>query len=393
MYNLKNLKVDSVLTTLYFLYVVVYFYYACMQQSIFHGHIPQSFLFIPFGLILVYLWRIFCLKNRFKTNKLFFLFLLWIIYFNLSHYYYYTFHNLTFNYATIIYTTFFPIAFLYFYCCFYSSIILTRLTVNLNIIFTILLSIIFFYFIPYSINDRGIYASLNTAYYILFAYPLCMLSRNKLLKGACTILMLLAVFFSMKRGGIVAAILGFIGYYVGMLLLLRRKVIKGIITMLFLSIIIGYSLYIVDEYSDGRISERFERTKDDHGNEARTDIYRHVFNAIESSSFSHLLLGHGGDTAKLLSSDGYTAHNDFLEFLYDYGIGGLVLLLLLHFSLLRISIRSIRNQRLWAFSATYSYVTILVLSLVSHVVIMGYFMVLLPFWATISSLEHKNGNI
>ena len=77
-----------------------------------------------------------------------------------------------------------------------------------------------------------------------------------------------------------------------------------------------------------------------------------------------------------------SAHNDFLEVMYDFGLVGLLFYVLIHLSLIKWTIRLFRNGSPFAFPVLISYVCFFVMSMVSHLILYPtYFGLLTAFWA------------
>ena len=130
------------------------------------------------------------------------------------------------------------------------------------------------------------------------------------------------------------------------------------------------------------VSQRFEMIEDDGGN-GREMIYKDVIERYASSDIVSQLFGKGynsvtgTDKTRALS-----AHNDFLEVLYDYGAIGFVFYLLIHLSLIKWAILLFRRKSPMAFPVLVSYVCFIVMSMVSHLIIYPtYFGLLTSFWA------------
>ena len=128
-----------------------------------------------------------------------------------------------------------------------------------------------------------------------------------------------AILGSLKRGGIVALIASIFIYFLVYQYYYRKKKLKFF--TIFLSIVFFASLFFfydyVEQVTDGLISRRFKSITTDEGS-GRLEIYSSVWGLICNSNFDEFLLGSGwqGVTSKL----GRSAHNDFLEVLYDFGV-------------------------------------------------------------------------
>ena len=130
------------------------------------------------------------------------------------------------------------------------------------------------------------------------------------------------------------------------------------------------------------VSQRFEMIEDDGGN-GREMIYADVIERYTSSDIVSQLFGKGyNSVTETDKTRSLSAHNDFLEVLYDYGAIGFVFYLLIHISLVKWTIRLFRQQNTMAFPVLVSYVCFIVMSMVSHLILYPtYFGLLVSFWA------------
>ena len=105
------------------------------------------------------------------------------------------------------------------------------------------------------------------------------------------------------------------------------------------------------------------------------------------------MFGHGYDAVIKVHQIGYSAHNDFLEVIYDFGIIAFILYLNLHFKLIGYIIRLFNAKNQLTAPLAVSYVLFLLGSLVAHIYIYIYYMIIFSvFWAFVyasNKLEHK----
>lgn len=145
------------------------------------------------------------------------------------------------------------------------------------------------------------------------------------------------------------------------------------------------------------VSYRMRSVKEDEGS-GRAIIWDDVIKEIKKSPFEKLILGHGYYTVSKRPNskgDANSAHNDFLEVMYDYGIIGLILY---------ISIYIFLFKRLWFiwkylrpyFMSYYSGIVImLVMAMVSHLIIYPtYFIILTTYWGAMEAvIYYQNSRI
>ncbi len=388
-----SFKIDKIILFIFLVHFVISFYFNCSSQSESEGSTPFVFLLIPFPLLCLYVIRIFALLRYVSLDKISKGFLALFFYGLTSYLLYMAFSANSLKYNAFMSCMYYPISYIYISLSFKANPTLVNKLVDFSPWLLAIMSAIFLYFVPRSIALNGVFASLNTAYFVLLLYPLTMLNEKKWIKVFSTLLMLVVVFLSMKRGGIIAAILGFVGYYFLNLIIQRKRIFKNVIQLLIICFAISYIIVQVDEYANGRILERFEKTSNSGGEEARNDVYENVITHFSQSSLGEQLLGHGPDTSRLISRENLTAHNDFLEYLYNFGIIGLMLLLHIHLCFCSFAYKAVRFKKVWAFSAVYSYICIFILSMVSHILIYNYFLAVVLLWATLTSNLYRNENV
>ena len=210
-------------------------------------------------------------------------------------------------------------------------------------------------------------AHMGTAYWILFLMPILLHTPHKWLRYAGLILVGAILFASFKRGGILAFGCGLLAYLFVKEILIGRKFTKLIffvIAIMALAIV----FIVVDNALDNLFTERFMNIKDD-GGSGRDQVWATTWRMIQQSEFEHLLFGHGHNSVLTNSPLRLSAHNDFLECIYDFGLFGSLFYFMLHISLIRQIFRNIRlcNPEAAVMAFTYSF--FLILSLMSHVLI------------------------
>lgn len=241
------------------------------------------------------------------------------------------------------------------------------------------LSLLSFYIIPRAILSTGQFYSVNASYYVLLSYPMVLMDNSSVKKIIGSILMILVVFFSMKRGGIISIALGF-GMYYFFVLVDNNKIWKNLFSI---GILIGFIvvvLPIINEISNNTLFERYESTIFEGGDESRSEMYEKVFEVSMNSNFLNVIFGHGHNAVYLDNVlFGKQAHNDYLEFLYDYGIIGLSFFLIYQFKLFCLT-KKARKKRKYFFPAIFALCCVLVLSFVSVLFAFQYFLLIIPFW-------------
>ena len=190
-------------------------------------------------------------------------------------------------------------------------------------------------------------------YYCLTALPLIIIFlKEKNLRNLCMLLCIAISVASTKRTGTIALILGILV----MLVLdahiqgsLREKWKKYM--YLFIAICIGSGAVLYLENRSGlEIFDRFSKLSTD-GGSGRDIIWAITLQAFKTSNIREKIFGHGFQSVYYrLKPGGFSrfSHNSYIEYLYDYGIIGLSLLVLFVLSLIIIEIKFIREKNKYA---------------------------------------------
>lgn len=165
----------------------------------------------------------------------------------------------------------------------------------------------------------------NAVYFVVCLMPWAFLVEKKWLKIALIALVSLAVVFSQKRTAIVALALQLLIFLITNLKTKKIFTIKLVGTII-LAVVFVYAFISVDQnYLNGGVTKRFEKAEsDNYGN--RFMIWEDLFEKYDNSNVYYKLFGHGCESFRSSSRYHLTAHNDYLETLYDYGLVSLIVL-------------------------------------------------------------------
>lgn len=230
------------------------------------------------------------------------------------------------------------------------------------------------------------------SYTLLFMLPFFLCFPKMAYRITAIIVVFIAILISLKRGGIISMTAGVFVYFLVYNFASQKKKIK--IFLVLFSVFFLVALFFLYDYleqaSGGVISERFQNISVDEGS-GRKDIFSNVWGLISNSSLGELLWGHGWNAVRM--KIGLSAHNDFLEILFDFGLFVFIAYLLLYWRILKKCINLIRVQSFYAAPFAASAMLFLFNSLVSHIVIYPQYMMLLClFWGLVSSATAYNRN-
>lgn len=224
--------------------------------------------------------------------------------------------------------------------------------------------------------------SINAIYYPVFLLPIFFLLKNPLAKAIIGSVTFFAVFISEKRTAILALVLSL--FIPQIFSVVRKKSpdrIKKIIGLLVLGVLLIVLYNVIYGNFDIDILSRFESIEEDRGSN-RLDIYAKVFSEIKELNFFDMLLGKGFNGVFLASSLSTSAHNDFLEVFYDFGIVGFFCYIVFIIKIISFNIPLFRSNSPFALSYLSSTIIFLVFSVTSHVILYPtYFFYILFFWS------------
>lgn len=231
----------------------------------------------------------------------------------------------------------------------------------------------------------------NVVYYLLMFLPLTSMINSDLLRKILYLIQGFIVLVSNKR----TALIAFVCYCLcsewmnNKKITGRKKVYKG-----FLYVLIVIILYIafpiicqklnITVFNELEVSHIAED-----GGSNRLFIYGQLWMAQKNGDWIHWGIGSGYNSVLLsrVCTDGVlggnvSAHNDFLEVLYDYGIVGLLIYIAFFICIIRKAIKMKKEEYKYAASFIASILMVLSISLTSHLVIyLNYYALIFVFWA------------
>lgn len=229
----------------------------------------------------------------------------------------------------------------------------------------------------------------SPSYYIMYMLPFLLCNKSKIVKIILIIITSLVVFTSFKRTGTIAIILVILTY-VYIEYIIDKKLLGKILIITILGLAIYY-LISLNLFENSYLISRFKNIKEDQGSN-RIEVWNVTWRMIKQSNFFQLLFGHGFNMVSKDSPLKLSAHNDFLEVLYDFGFPVLVFLLYLLVKLIKLTLELIKHKSKYAVPMTASVILFIINLMSSHIIIYIYYLIIFSmFWGFIlGDLENKN---
>ncbi|MBD1423802.1 O-antigen ligase family protein [Sphingobacterium chuzhouense] len=177
-----------------------------------------------------------------------------------------------------------------------------------------------------------------SAYLLLWCIPLLMMFRKDRRIQVVLAICVIAIIFTIKRGAIIAMLASFFAFYFASLTSSKTKN-KGqlILPGLLIALFVVLAMYARWDIIENRLQ--------DTGASGRDVMYEGIVNSYLNSDFENFVFGNGINsvqkfTAIYLSNDrhsiGVTAHSEWLQYAYDFGIFGILFMIFLHILQLRL---------------------------------------------------------
>jgi len=175
---------------------------------------------------------------------------------------------------------------------------------------------------------QNILASVNVefaitgySYYLIVFVPILLLLRTSWLRTALVFVASIMIITSYKRGPIVILPLMLLVHQFS-LTFLNRKWLSFIVKSVFICAFIAGIFAYVDEESDSFLSDRFSEEELEYGS-GRNELREQSMESITERSFPELFVGTGSGSSIHFLGTG--AHNEWIEFLFSFGIIGVIL--------------------------------------------------------------------
>ena len=369
----------SFLTILFSAFLYTGFYF---QQADIEGALDRTANSIC-GLLIVLLMCFFLLRNKhlisLKSSIVMRYVVAWIFLILLQTFI--TIDNLGRSLVNSYYVTIWPVSYLFFYTISSSACVLKE-DVHKQFFILSIVTLLLYYMTAYaSFSTTGINGSIGNSYYMLCFLPWVLIMPSKSRKYTLLALFVLTILVSSKRTSILA-IVAITGVYFFMATkkynLFVRLLIVGMV-----AVIMYYAFVYIDQsFLGGHITERFQYF--DKGADTRENIWETVLLMYYNSPLSSQLLGHGYNAVITTNPLELSAHNDYIETLYDHGAIMLALQVVIILRLVILSYKLWRSNNIYFPSHLSSIVLYIIMSYLSHLILYPYYFCFLSaYWGFI----------
>ncbi len=230
-------------------------------------------------------------------------------------------------------------------------------------------------------------------YHAIVYLPMILLLCGKKTKIVLSLFTTILVVVTAKRAGLLALGFGFCGYFVIKTLQSdsAKKKARNIAGIIFLSVAL---VVVASFFSDisGKIMQRFSSISEDKGS-GRLRIWTQILTEYKESTVFEQLFGHGVHSVPGLvrpSGKGIFAHNSYVEFLFDFGVVGVLFLLCLVVNMTWFVWRLFREKKPYAAPAFFALSIIVVFSLTSYCFEeSNYIVMIASFWGAARGMRRR----
>lgn len=203
-------------------------------------------------------------------------------------------------------------------------------------------------------------------YYLVGLLPLILLYTPQKIKIIPFLMAFVVAVMSSKRGALVAMLLMMVVYFFFSGTTNKGKksnIVLRVVVFVFVIVVVYYVVLRLVGLYDLNMFDRMEKLGDD-GGSGRAERWGIILNAFSAdSNIIQMLFGHGNGTITKLV--GGHAHNDFFEFLYEYGLFAFVLYVAFYVQLIKEVIRMYKRKYIYAREFLCSVVVALCMSMFS----------------------------
>lgn len=230
----------------------------------------------------------------------------------------------------------------------------------------------------------------RSTYILLYLLPFVFCNNNNYIKWFFASIIVILLLTSFKRAGAAMAVISVITYiYVTNKTTEKNKKKYYYFLLVSIAILLIY-VFSTDELYDNFLLSRFRRLPEDEGS-GRINVWLTTIKLIRNSNWLELLFGHGHDQVIAHPLATYSAHNDFLEILYDYGLIVLILFVYLFIQLFKYIRSLVLIKSKFAAPLAVSFVQLFIGSSISHIILYpAYTFIFALFWGMVISATESD---
>lgn len=223
---------------------------------------------------------------------------------------------------------------------------------------------------------------INSIFYLVLLLPFILCMNNSIIKKILIMLLIIASVISLKRTAIIMFILGLIAYIWNKD---KNDFVRVFHLIGILVVGLGCAIWIQNKMNINMFG-KFAMVIED-GGSGRLEIYSVLMKNLFIRDIKSIVIGEG--YYGVIDVIGGTAHNDFLEILYDFGLIGFAAYINLYITLIKNYILMQQKNYIYSGQFLTSILIFVFMSIFSHVIMIPtYMMFICLFWGLV--LNHFN---
>lgn len=219
-------------------------------------------------------------------------------------------------------------------------------------------------------RSLGYDTGMNELYIVLLAYPFLFMIQSRSLRIIGIISVLLMTAMSLKLTALFAIGIGTICYDLVVNRIRGNKFYVWLVGLLIALLLIYFFMPQINEFLGARFGIDWVGkiiASNESGGSGRLDIWKQTIKIQTQSTPDEWIIGHGYNS--VVNYIQYSAHNDFLEALFDFGLFGFAAYISLYVQLIKKIIRLIASRSEKAPVLCMSVAMFFILSMFSHLLI------------------------
>ena len=230
----------------------------------------------------------------------------------------------------------------------------------------------------------NVIAVVNLAYSVLVFLPWLSLMGGKRMRRWGFAIVFLIVLVSMKRGAILVFPLMLSAAALVEALARKKQLGRSALKSILVMALLFASLLTINQWSGGLLTERFS-LQQLVSLSGRTKMYGMILDDLSQRSSLDLFLGRGSGSVEQLLG-GLSAHNEWLEFLFNYGVIGVVLYALFVLALARRMLKLVRMSSRYAASYAMAITYMLVVGMYGQIYFAHSTLYIMMFFGAVEGL-------